>query len=149
MFCLAMTSALPQINAAQALVDVSWATAEARIYTDSVQAFEVKVRADTDHRQAAIDFVDGHEAKVSLSREQSIEPDLQEHVVVHMSTFEKALRAKVAEKSHSLEPDELERRIQKVVAAYQQDRREHAPAHEWNPGIHTPMMPEQGRGMEM
>ncbi|HEY0793557.1 MAG TPA: hypothetical protein VGD78_21025 [Chthoniobacterales bacterium] len=59
MFCLAMTGALPQINAAQALVDVSRAQSEARIYTDSVDAFEVKVQADTGHRQAAIDFVEG------------------------------------------------------------------------------------------
>jgi hypothetical protein len=47
---VAMTSALPQVNAAQALVDVSRAQSEARVYTDSVESFEVKVEVDSGHR---------------------------------------------------------------------------------------------------
>jgi hypothetical protein len=35
---------------------------EARVYTDSVESFEVKVQADTGHRQTAIDFVESWEA---------------------------------------------------------------------------------------
>jgi hypothetical protein len=126
MFCLAMTSALPQINAAQALVDVSRAQSEARIYTDSVESFEVKVQADTGHRQAALGFLESSVSEAStaelvkqtvdLAQAQSVQSDLQEHVI----------------------------QTPKKVNVVKQSM----PPHEWHPGMDHVERHERGIGME-
>jgi hypothetical protein len=72
----------------------------------------------------------------------------ERNLAVPERSFQAATPGKVAEKSHNLEPDELERRIQKAVAAHQWDRREHDQSHEWHPGMHAPTVQEHGRGME-
>ena len=67
MFALALSSGLSQINATQALVSVSRAQMEARIYTDSVELFEEAVTLETGHREAAIDFLE--------TAEKALNPD--------------------------------------------------------------------------
>lgn len=61
MFALALTSALPQLTEIMSLVSVSRAQEEARVYTDSVDAFEAAVARLIGHRLSAIEFVEGRE----------------------------------------------------------------------------------------
>ena len=110
MFGLALSSGLAQINATMALVSISRAQREARMYTDSVEMFEERVRRETGHREHSVDLVEGVPAKKEalleqvmidgdlksvwdyerdeerrLAQEQDVEPereaDLQEHAI--------------------------------------------------------------------
>ena len=54
-------AAVYRLNATQALVSVSRAQREARIYTDSVELFEEAVTLETGHPEAASDFLDAAE----------------------------------------------------------------------------------------
>ena len=51
---------------------MSRAQREARVYTDSVEMFEARVRAETGHRQAAVDFIDVPEQRYTLKGEAAI-----------------------------------------------------------------------------
>jgi hypothetical protein len=61
MFALALTSALPQLTEIMSLVSVSRAQEEARVYTDSVEAFEAAVARLIGHRLSALELLEGRE----------------------------------------------------------------------------------------
>ena len=103
MFALALSSGLSQINATQALVSVSRAQMEARIYTDSVELFEEAVTLETGHREAAIDFLETAEKALirTMEPEATRPADLQPGVI---RTREQKGRAVKHVPAHELHP---------------------------------------------
>ena len=109
MFALALSSGLSQINATQALVSVSRAQMEARIYTDSVELFEEAVTLETGHREAAIDFLETAEKALirTMEPETTRPADLQPGVIRTREQKGRAVKHVPADELHPPPPPQV------------------------------------------